>query len=83
MQFLKRFINDLLTGIDGLSFDPWRLAALVSLVVLFGNASYANFRTHAFSAQDFGIGVAAILAGAGWGIKQKKDTEPPAPGSDA
>ena len=73
---LIKLLKDVLTGIDGESFDAWRLAALLALVALIGNATYANAVTHTFSATDFGAGCAAILGCAAWGIKQKQNTEP-------
>jgi hypothetical protein len=73
---LKKLLMDMLTGIDNQTFDAWRLAALLALFALIGNAAYANYQTNHFDAENFGIGAAAILGGAAWGIKQKKDTEP-------
>lgn len=75
-MWLQKLLKDCTTGIDGVTFDPWRIAAAVSLATLAANATYATVISHTFNALDFGGGCAAILAGAGWGIRQKKETEP-------
>jgi hypothetical protein len=75
-ELFARLLKDSLTGLDGKTFDAWRLSALLALLALIVNASYATWQSHSFSAVDFGGGCAALLGGAAWGIRQKQDTEP-------
>lgn len=48
----------------------WDLSRLMWAVAVMGflaNAAYAVFTSHQFSAQDFGVGGAALLSGGGAG----------------
>lgn len=48
-------------------WDISRIAWAALIVAFICNAAWAVFTSHQFSAQDFGIGAAALLAGGGAG----------------
>lgn len=50
----------------------WALSTLIYLFL----ASMDVFYTHNFEYQEFGIGLAAVLAGGGLGLNLKKSSEP-------
>jgi hypothetical protein len=74
---LKKFVKDCLTGIDGESYDPARIAVIATMTVYHFNSVYNLVHGHVpFDPQAYGIGAAAIMAAGAWGIHAKKDCEP-------
>lgn len=70
---------DLVTTRDGESIDPIRVGMIVSGASLIGLAVYAVVvNKQPFDALQFGTGLAAIFAGGGFGIGQKRNDEPDA-----
>lgn len=83
IPLLKQVIHDCLTGKDGVTYDPARVAGYTGGFVTLGtflvNASYVTFTTHHFDMQGFGVGGAAILTGiaaVAFGVRAKAATEP-------
>jgi fluoride ion exporter CrcB/FEX len=83
MNTLKAVIHDCLTGKDGTTYDPARVAGytggFATLATFLGNSIYITITTHHFDMQAFGIGGAAILGGiaaVAFGVKAKATTEP-------
>ncbi|BCS53300.1 hypothetical protein GSbR_21740 [Geobacter sp. SVR] len=74
---MNQLLNDWLTGIDGKTFDPSRACLLAAVgVFLFLSIWAVVHLKQTWSAQDFGIGLGAILAGGGAGVALKSKTEP-------
>lgn len=77
MNLLSKITKDLLTGIDGLTFDPARVYGLGAVLIFFGLAIIAVIvKNQPFDPQGYGIGFGALLAGFGLGVSLKKATEP-------
>lgn len=74
---LSKFVKDQITGIDGESYDPARIWAIIfSAGFLFG-AMYNLIHLHIpFDLQQFGVGAGALLALGAWGVSIKSHTEP-------
>ena len=73
------FLMDLVTSRDGESIDPIRVGIIISGASLIGLAIYAVVvNKQPFDALQFGTGLAAIFAGGGFGIGQKRNDEPDA-----
>lgn len=76
---LPSWMLDLVTSRDGVSWDPIRLGMIVSGAALIALAAWnviANKQP--FNALEFGSGIAAILAGGGFGVGAKAKDEPDA-----
>jgi len=74
---ISKMIKDCLTGIDGETYDPARVATMFALMTFFGLAVYVVvFKNQPFDMQQFGIGFGAVIAGGSWAIKTKSKTEP-------
>ena len=77
MNLAAKIVKDLLTGIDGQTYDPARIYGLGAVAVFFGLAIIAVcVKGQTFDAQAYGIGFGALLAGFGLGVNFKKSTEP-------
>ena len=76
---LPDYLMDLVTTRDGVSIDPIRVGIIISGASLIGLAIYSVVvNKQAFDALQFGTGLAAIFAGGGFGIGQKRNDEPDA-----
>lgn len=74
---LSKFVKDQITGIDGESYDPARIWAIIVMAAFVGASMYDVFHNHIhFDMQQFGIGAGAILALGAWGVSIKSHTEP-------
>lgn len=73
---MKLFV-DILTGIDGESFDIIRVLALVSVAMALALEAYVVIcKGQPFDVQAFGIGMGAVFAAAGAALAMKSKTEP-------
>lgn len=73
---IKKFINDMLTEKDNITFDPGRLVFLVYAIGYLILPGVAIFHGHDFNDQDWALGAAAFMAGSGVLLGLKKDSEP-------
>lgn len=79
IALIKKICWDCITGIDGESVDPARISLVGAMATYLGTTVYdVVWLSHAFQYQQFGIGLAAIMAAGGWGISVKSHTEPQA-----
>lgn len=75
---IQDIIKDCITGIDGVTVDPARVYLASAVIIFLAGACYVIYKSHAFDYQAFGIGFGALLAGGGFGISKKANTEPQA-----
>lgn len=73
---MKKLIKDILTGIDGESYDNVRVYMLLGVLTYVGCTVWHLYDENVFEFVNFGTGLAAILAGGGAGIGLKAKTEP-------
>lgn len=73
---MQKLLKDWSTGIDGKTHDPARASFIVSVVSFIGLSAAALWLKGQWDAMNFGGGLAAIVAGHGWAIKAKSETEP-------
>jgi hypothetical protein len=85
MSLFRKVVNDVCTGIDGVSVDPARLIGygfvLVAANVWLGATVYEIWKTGHFDGTNFAIslaGVATALMAAAGGVAFKSSTEPTA-----
>lgn len=71
-----KLLKDILTGIDGITYDNIRVYMFLGVLVYLGSTLWHLYDDNAFDFVLFGTGFAAILAAGGAGILLKKDTEP-------
>lgn len=77
LSLIKKVIKDCLTGIDGETYDPARVAGLFGIIVFLGLAVYAVVvKNQAWDPQSFGLGFGGLVTGVGAGVLLKKSTEP-------
>lgn len=73
---MKKFITDILTGIDNQTIDIGRLLWALGVLVFLGISIGALVKGQPWEPEQYGIGLGAVLAGGGAGIGFKKGTEP-------
>lgn len=80
---MNDLLKHMLTGIDGITFDPARVIGYSSAVAVVGgflfNSGWATVHGAAFDAQAYGVGAGMVLAGiaaVGAGVAVKAKTEP-------
>jgi hypothetical protein len=71
-----KFLKDILTGIDGESYDVGRVLWALSVLIGLGLSVYSTVFKVAFDLQQYGIGAGALLAAGGAGLWAKAKTEP-------
>lgn len=71
-----KFIRDILTGIDGQTYDSIRVGIAVALSTAIGAVITQLVKGQPVDLLAFGGAVAAILGAGGFGIAQKAKTEP-------
>lgn len=76
MSAIFKFLKDLLTGIDGESFDIGRVLWALAFLVGLGLAVYCTVMGKPFDLQQYGIGVGALLLAGGGSLRLKSSTEP-------
>lgn len=72
----RKFVKDLLTGIDNETYDVGRLLWVLAFLVGMGLEIRGVLAREAFDLQQFGIGVGALLLAGGASLKIKQGTEP-------
>lgn len=82
---MKAMIKQMMTGADGVTFDPARVigygTAVSGVGVFLFCAVYQVVHAHAFDPQAYGAGFAAVcvgIAAVGVGVAVKAHTEPSA-----
>lgn len=73
---MNKVLKDILTGINGETYDLGRLLWAVGVLTYIGLAIYALIKGQLWQPESYGIGLGAVLAGGGAGIGLKKATEP-------
>lgn len=74
---MPRFIKDLFTCKDGVSFDVGRVLWVATVLSLIGFEGYSIvWHSQPFDALQFASGAAAALAGGGAALGMKRLTEP-------
>lgn len=71
-----KFIKDILTGIDGESYDNGRVLCLASHLVYFCMSAAALYIDHTWDAVAFATGIGTMAVGYGVNLHLKKSTEP-------
>lgn len=66
--FLTKFINDILTEIDGKSHDIMRFGFVLGSFSMIAMSLIAVVKSGAFSATDFGAGYGGLMAASGLGM---------------
>lgn len=82
---MKALIKQMMTGADGVTFDPARVigygTAVAGVAVFLFNSAWAVVHSHTFDQQAYGIGFGAVCAGImaiGIGVGVKAHAEPEA-----
>ena len=73
-----KFLKDMITGIDGESFDVGRVLWIFGALSFLAISIYHAWRHGVFDPMSFGGGYSGILASGGAALKFKADTEPQA-----
>lgn len=74
---MNEVLKQLLTGRDNNTHDLFRWLSLVSVLTALGLEIYSVvWLKKAFDMQAYGLGLAAVFAGAGAGLKLKEGSEP-------
>ena len=74
---MSEILKQLLTGKDNNTHDLFRWLSMVSVLTALGLEVYSVVMLHkTFDMQAYGLGLAAVFAGAGAGLKLKEGTEP-------
>jgi hypothetical protein len=71
-----KFIRDILTGIDGQTYDNIRVGIAAALATTIGAVVTQLWKGQPVDLLAFGGATAAILGAGGFGISQKAKTEP-------
>lgn len=71
-----KFIKDILTGIDGQTYDNMRVGIAAALATAIGVVITQLWKGQPVDLLAFGGAVAAIMGAGGFGIRQKAHTEP-------
>ena len=70
-------LKDIVTGIDGVTYDVVRIAAVAAVIEALFLAGYDVLgKGRPFDMQAYGIGLGAIFLSVGAALKLKADTEP-------
>lgn len=73
---MKKILIDILTGIDGKTFDEGRVLGFVTVLTFLLLSGLDVYFTHTFEYEHFGLGISTIFAGIGINLKLKENTEP-------
>jgi ABC-type phosphate/phosphonate transport system permease subunit len=72
---MMKFIRDLFTEDDGVSWCLAKVSAFIALVSYLSNATYSVYLGHTLDLSAFGTGLAAVLAGGAALIAAKQATQ--------
>lgn len=73
---MRKFIKDILTGLDGETYDTAKAAMWFGIFGQVGLSGYHIYKGLSIDFLAWGSGFAAILAAAGVAIKLKEKSEP-------
>jgi hypothetical protein len=73
---MNKILTQCLTGKDNKTHDVIRWLTMVSVLAGIALQTYHTIMTGEFDLQQFGIGNAGLLSGAGAALKLKENTEP-------
>jgi hypothetical protein len=73
---MKKIFKDICTCLDGETYDVGRILLIAGSVALVVFAGVSVWKSGAFDAQGFGLGLGGLLGGGGAGIGLKAKTEP-------
>ena len=72
---MQTFIKQLLTMSDNNTYDLVRVLSLVAFAQFLGSELFVVYKSVAFDAQAFGIGLGAVIAGVGVALKFNPDVK--------
>jgi hypothetical protein len=78
-DYFKEALKDILTGVDGESYDIGRVLGVFAVVVYLGIGVHEEWmasQDYPFDFQAFGIGFGSLVTGVGILLKLKENTEP-------
>lgn len=70
------FFKDLITGIDGTTFDPARVLWILGVLCFLCFTGFEVYTKQSFDMVNFGIAYGALLAAGASGVRIKQDSEP-------
>ncbi len=73
---MKKFVKDILTGLDGETYDTAKAAMWIGIFGQIGLSGYHIYKGLSIDFLAWGTGFAAIIAAAGVAIKLKENSEP-------
>ena len=73
---MGKFLRDLFTGVDGISYDLGLVLLAGGAVVMIGAGVVGVYHTHALDFVAFGAGFGGLLTGGGALLMLKRNTEP-------
>ena len=73
---MKKLLNDILTGLDGETYDIGKVLWVLGVLVYLFLSIAALFKGQLWSPGQYGLGLGAVLAGGGAAMKLKIGTEP-------
>lgn len=73
---ISQFSRDILTGIDGESWDVGRVLWVLAFLVGIGLEIYSVMTKTPFDLQAYGLGVGGLLVAGGASLRLKASTEP-------
>lgn len=71
-----KFFKDMVTGPDGVTYDPARILWIVGILALLAFEGHGVYTGKDFDMVNFGIAYAGLLAAGAAGVKIKATTEP-------
>ena len=72
-------VNDIFTGVDGITVDPARALWILGMVVFLVFVGIDVYNSRKFDMVNFGLAYGGLLAAGAAGVKIKETTEPKAP----
>lgn len=73
---MKKAINDLFTGNDGVTQDPARWLWFVGVVTFLLFSGYSVYMTGKFDMASYGMAYGTLLAAGAAGVRIKQESEP-------
>lgn len=69
-------IKDLLTGIDGVTYDPARVLWALGIVAFLTFAGFEIYKTQHFDMTNFALAYSSLLGAGAAGVRIKETSEP-------